>query len=247
MSTNIAIIMPQGLQYDHCIRKILDHNSTVVKIFRLQRQLAKPNMFKLFIKRFLFFIPKYKLIFKIEYSKKKAFDFICNSLKACDVKFEQTYLKEFDQNRIAKELVDNKIDLLLIWGTPIIKTPILDALNYEVINVHTSILPNYKGSFPEFWQFYFQDFESSGVTFHKVDKGIDTGEIIEYMRSSFSSSESSPYFLRAINSLLIVNNYHKVVHRYITTGKSYPQKTFSDQPAFKLKDITMEHQMKVFL
>jgi methionyl-tRNA formyltransferase len=45
------------------------------------------------------------------------------------------------------------------------------------VNVHPSLLPDYRGPEPLFWQFYFGE-RTMGVTIHRVDSGLDTGPIL---------------------------------------------------------------------
>lgn len=47
----------------------------------------------------------------------------------------------------------------------------------KLFNVHFSLLPAYKGCFTSVWPIL-NDEKYSGVTLHKIDDGIDTGEII---------------------------------------------------------------------
>jgi len=47
----------------------------------------------------------------------------------------------------------------------------------NIYNIHFSLLPKYKGMYTSVWPILYGD-TSSGVTLHKIDKGIDTGEII---------------------------------------------------------------------
>ena len=46
----------------------------------------------------------------------------------------------------------------------------------KIINLHISYLPYNKGAHPNFWSF--AENTPSGVSIHKVDRGIDTGNII---------------------------------------------------------------------
>ncbi len=55
----------------------------------------------------------------------------------------------------------------------ILKIPDIGALN-----VHASILPSYRGAAPIQWCIFNGD-EKSGITFMEMDKGMDTGAIIE--------------------------------------------------------------------
>ncbi|AQW86804.1 formyltransferase domain-containing protein [Campylobacter pinnipediorum subsp. caledonicus] len=46
-----------------------------------------------------------------------------------------------------------------------------------IINYHNSLLPRHRGAGAHIWSVYENDFES-GITWHLVDNGIDTGDII---------------------------------------------------------------------
>jgi methionyl-tRNA formyltransferase len=60
---------------------------------------------------------------------------------------------------------------------------ILDLPRYGCINVHTSLLPKYRGAAPIQWAILNGDAET-GVTIMKMDAGLDTGDIL--------SMESTP-------------------------------------------------------
>lgn len=47
----------------------------------------------------------------------------------------------------------------------------------RLFNVHFSLLPKYKGCYPSVWPILNGE-ECSGVTLHRIGKGIDTGEIV---------------------------------------------------------------------
>jgi len=53
----------------------------------------------------------------------------------------------------------------------------LTVPKYGFINCHPSLLPNYRGADPFFWQFYTME-RLGGVTIHQIDEGEDTGDII---------------------------------------------------------------------
>lgn len=59
----------------------------------------------------------------------------------------------------------------------IIKEPILSVPKYGFINVHPSMLPNYRGMAPQHWPIINGEKEA-GITCHYVDEGTDTGNII---------------------------------------------------------------------
>ena len=57
-------------------------------------------------------------------------------------------------------------------------------------NMHFSILPKYKGMYTSIWPILFAD-EESGVTLHKIDSGIDTGDIVAQKTFNIENSERS--------------------------------------------------------
>lgn len=59
----------------------------------------------------------------------------------------------------------------------ILKQNILDLAPYGVINVHTSLLPKYRGSSPINWAIIKGE-KITGVTIMKTDIGLDTGDMI---------------------------------------------------------------------
>jgi methionyl-tRNA formyltransferase len=69
-------------------------------------------------------------------------------------------------------------DLFISIACPIIfKEELMKIPKLDCINIHNSPLPEYRGMLPSFWQLYHGE-KHAGITIHKIDKGIDTGDII---------------------------------------------------------------------
>jgi methionyl-tRNA formyltransferase len=67
-------------------------------------------------------------------------------------------------------------DWLISFGyRHIISKEVIVSINHRVINLHISYLPYNRGSHPLFWALH--DKTPVGVTIHKVDEGLDTGDI----------------------------------------------------------------------
>ena len=81
-------------------------------------------------------------------------------------------------NSFIDELRELNPHLLLVggWGE-ILKQPILQVEELCSINCHGSLLPKYRGACPYFAPVFNGD-ATTGLTFHLIDKGIDTGEIL---------------------------------------------------------------------
>lgn len=69
-------------------------------------------------------------------------------------------------------------DLLIsILGNQIFKEQIFNLATYGCINLHTALLPKYRGLMPTFWVLKNNE-SKTGVSVFFVDKGIDSGPII---------------------------------------------------------------------
>lgn len=60
----------------------------------------------------------------------------------------------------------------------------------NLYNIHFSLLPAYKGCYPSVWPILNGE-KYAGVTLHKMEAGIDTGDIIAQKRFKLSSKETS--------------------------------------------------------
>jgi folate-dependent phosphoribosylglycinamide formyltransferase PurN len=70
-----------------------------------------------------------------------------------------------------------KIDFMVLHGyAPIIKTPVVSAYRYKIVNLHNTFLPWGRGLMGNVWSF-FED-TPKGVSLHFVDTGVDSGKII---------------------------------------------------------------------
>jgi methionyl-tRNA formyltransferase len=69
-------------------------------------------------------------------------------------------------------------DLLIsIAGNQIFKQPLIDLAPKGCLNLHTALLPKYRGLLPSFWVLKNSETET-GVSVFFVDKGIDSGPIL---------------------------------------------------------------------
>ncbi len=80
-----------------------------------------------------------------------------------------------NSNRIFNKLREKKLDLLIVFGTSLLKEKIFLLPKYSTINLHTGILPNYRGVDSVIWAFKNNDLNNIGYTIHHIDKGIDSG------------------------------------------------------------------------
>lgn len=72
----------------------------------------------------------------------------------------------------------------------ILPSAILDLPPYGCLNVHTSLLPKYRGAAPIQWAILNGDAET-GVTIMKMDPGLDTGGIVSIVRTPVSPEDTA--------------------------------------------------------
>jgi len=68
-------------------------------------------------------------------------------------------------------------DLGIALGSPILKEALFSLPRLGTINLHKGLLPNYRGMPPAFWEMHRGE-NSVGCTVHRVEAGLDTGDII---------------------------------------------------------------------
>jgi methionyl-tRNA formyltransferase len=72
----------------------------------------------------------------------------------------------------------------------ILPQALLDLPRFGCLNVHTSLLPRYRGAAPIQWAILNGDPET-GVTIMKIDVGLDTGDIVSQARTAITQEDTS--------------------------------------------------------
>jgi phosphoribosylglycinamide formyltransferase-1 len=93
---------------------------------------------------------------------------------------------------------DRTIDILrglapkvvVVSQTRIVARRVLDSIPAIFINIHTGIMPQYRGHHGAYWALVNGDAENCGVSVHVVDAGVDTGPVIAQARIAPSLSDS---------------------------------------------------------
>lgn len=70
-----------------------------------------------------------------------------------------------------------KPDVLVVYGTRIIRDPVIRLASNIALNMHTGLSPYYRGDSTLFWPVYFNDPTRLGVTVHELVASIDGGAI----------------------------------------------------------------------
>jgi methionyl-tRNA formyltransferase len=93
-------------------------------------------------------------------------------------KIPVVYIDKMNEDELAP-LREINPDLILVGGfSVILKKPIIELPKIGCLNVHSALLPKHRGPNPFSAVILAGDTES-GVTYHVIDPGIDTGDIID--------------------------------------------------------------------
>ena len=81
----------------------------------------------------------------------------------------------------AIELLEQlKPDFGVVFGTGKLPKKVIGMFRYGIINVHRGMSEGYRGLDSDLWAIYHGDYNSLGVTIHRVDESLDTGNVISH-------------------------------------------------------------------
>lgn len=104
--------------------------------------------------------------------------------------------REFDKNRLEDALSkQHNILILSVNNTFIFPSSMVQRKNVDIINYHNSLLPCHKGMHAEAWAIYSNEVET-GVTWHFVDEGVDSGDIILQKKIMITENTTSLTLLK---------------------------------------------------
>lgn len=114
--------------------------------------------------------------FKYVYSKlfKKTIKDILNKFEIEEISISGSINSKENIHKITSYKPDLIISIL---GNQIFKQPFIDIAPKGCINLHTALLPKYRGLMPTFWVLKNNE-KQTGVSVFYVDEGIDSGPII---------------------------------------------------------------------
>jgi hypothetical protein len=102
-----------------------------------------------------------------------------------------------------------KPDLIILSGTRIVLSSVLEHVKTPFINIHAGITPLYRGVHGGYWALANNDQMNCGVTLHYVNSGVDTGEIIAQALiapTELDNYQTYPY-LQLIEGLKLLTHF----------------------------------------
>lgn len=90
---------------------------------------------------------------------------------------ERLTVTDINSATVIDFLKNSGVRLLIVWGTGIIRNPLFFSDNFITLNIHSGIIPLYRGTHATFWALYNRDEANVGYTVHVLTPRIDYGPI----------------------------------------------------------------------
>ena len=92
-----------------------------------------------------------------------------------------------------------KPDVIAVFGSSLIRGPLLDQGRLGIFNLHGGLSPRYRGADCTFWALHNGEPDQVGCTLHRIDAGIDTGTLIAHVRPEVGEGDDElTLFWRAV-------------------------------------------------
>ena len=91
-------------------------------------------------------------------------------------------VSSFNSANLIDDLTNLKIDIGAFCGGGLLRNRFLESFSFGVLNCHMGVLPKYRGMDVVEWPFLENENRQVGITCHLMDKGIDTGDILEIVK-----------------------------------------------------------------
>ena len=98
-------------------------------------------------------------------------------------------LGSFDDDNIYKKIVSLDIDIFVVVAFRILPEKYISIPRFGSINLHASLLPQYRGAAPIQWALMNGD-KATGVSVFQIEKKVDTGKIICKKKVNINESDN---------------------------------------------------------
>ncbi|MBV6510862.1 MAG: Phosphoribosylglycinamide formyltransferase [Ignavibacteriaceae bacterium] len=128
---------------------------------------------------------------------------------------------------------------LVLFGTSIIKTQLLELFPQRIINIHLGLSPYYRGSGTNLWPLYYNEPECVGSTIHLAINEVDAGGILTQLRPELDYSDS----VHDIGNKVILKVGEKLPHilkQFLSGSLSPTNQHITGGKLFRRRDLNSE-------
>ena len=171
-------------------------------------------------------------------------DFFGLSINAMPDESKPTFIQKggINDKQVVNSIKSLNADLIICYGSSIIKSELLEIYSGRFLNVHLGLSPYYRGTATNIWPLINSEPEFVGATFMYIDAGIDTGEIIHQVRPEIFLGDS-PHSIGNRLIAQMTNVYADIIYNFPflkkeiqpdEEGKLYFNKDFDRNACLKL-------------
>jgi len=229
------------LHKHYAVRKVLlQRRSVQRKSFwkRLKRWL-RPALVMVGVRSFL-----ERILFRHEATLERRFEeqrFFPNRIPQLDPTIPFEFVRSFNDSEGVAQVVREEPDIIIVFGTDILRGAILHTARIATLNVHRAIVPQYRGGGHPFWAFYNGDFNHVGTTIHVCVDQLDGGDIVGQAMYSLSPDDRI-YMLRYQTTLIALDILKKAIPRLMDGSIEYIKQTGGEK-TWRAKDLTIWKQL----
>ncbi|MGA7802183.1 MAG: formyl transferase [Gammaproteobacteria bacterium] len=139
------------------------------------------------------------------------------------------------------ELVDRlQPDVVAVFGTTLIRAPLLGKGRLGMVNLHGGLSPHYRGADCTFWALHNGEPEQVGCTLHYIDAGIDTGKLIAHVSPRVGKGDDElTLFWRAVRDS--AEAYGELLER-LGRGERFGRAQPERGRLYRVKDRQWKHE-----
>lgn len=127
-------------------------------------------------------------------------------------------------------------DVVAVFGTSLIRPPLLGQGRLGMLNLHGGLSPDYRGADCTFWALYNGEPQHVGCTLHFINAGIDTGALIAHVCPEVRDGDDElGLFWRAVRDSAEV--YVEAIER-LARGEALGQRQDRKGRLYQVKDRT---------
>jgi hypothetical protein len=144
-------------------------------------------------------------------------------------------------------------DIILVYGTSLIGPGLLKQYPQSIVNLHVGLPRYYRGSSCNIWPIINEELNFLGACVHRIDAGIDTGEIlaqatIELSRDDNEQNLAGKTLVLGVQLIIsVVQNWEDEAvgtpQEYLK-GKLYLMKDFTPAVSLRLKQLVESGALK---
>lgn len=134
-------------------------------------------------------------------------------------------------------------DVIAVFGTSLIRGPLLEKGRLGIVNLHGGLSPLYRGADCTFWALYNEEPEKVGCTLHFIDAGIDSGDLIAHVCPEVRQGDDElTLFWRAVRDSAEV--YAELFER-LERGERFGQAQPGKGRLYQVRDRGLRHEQRL--